>query len=209
MAIPDFYPVPSPPPDEGAQSVHRIADAWIPIIIGQLDGLRDKAKWTEPPDDIIAQIDQLIFQLESEYEMPQVFPVQYIHLHTNSKVQTGAAIEAIINTAHELATLWRQNPAVINDATYFDVLLAAGSYTLDICHSKSSAGGILTLTVTGDANLYTVDMYNASTQLNRHSTITVSVPTDGLKRVNMSTTSKNASSSGYVLNITYIAIRPN
>lgn len=206
--LPDFYPVPSPPPDEGVQTIHQIADAWIPIIIGQLQGLRDERFWQNPPDDIVPQLDQLIYQLSSEYVMPQIFPKQYTHLHINSKVSVGNAIAFLVNTGQELNGVWRQNTGALNDGFYFDILLDAGTYTVDICHSKSNAAGILHLTVTGDPSVFSLDTYAAATQLNQHTSFTFTLLTSGLKRFNGSVTSKNGSSSGYVMNITYFSIKP-
>jgi len=205
---PSRYPVPNPPPDEGEQHICRIASAWIPLLIGQLDSLRDERRWINPPDDIIPQIDHLIYQIETEYSAVQIFPKYYTHLHINSKVDNGNAIANIINTGQELNVLWRQSTAALNDNFYFEVLLDAGDYVVEMVHAKSSGSGILTFSVTGDANQYVIDLYNATTLLNRIDTFTVTLLTPGLKRITGNVGSKNASSSGYVANISYFSIKP-
>jgi hypothetical protein len=205
--IPDFYPVPATPPDEGLQHTCRIADAWIPILIGQMSALRDKSKWKNPPSDIVAQIDHFIWQIESVYELVQIFPTFYTHLHQNSKVTTGNPISFLVNTGQEMNGVWRQNAAAINDASYFQMVLDAGDYEVDICHVKSSGAGKLNVSLQGVLGTHVLDLYAAATTLNQHDVYTITNPAAGLKTVNLGTNSKNAASSGYVINLTYISFR--
>lgn len=207
MPIPDFYPVPLPPPDEGAQHICRIADAWIPVLIGQMQALRDKSKWVSPPDDIVAQIDHFIYQIETEYVMPQTFGREYFHFHKTSIANNGNAIAEILNSSQAFGIFWRQDAAQILDHFYFTCTLEVGDYIMDICHAKSSGSGKLDVYSPDGFLNTTFDFYNAATQLNQHSIISFSVTDEGEQQFNFIVPGKNASSSGYVINITYIAIR--
>jgi len=206
--IPDFYPVPDTAPDEGARHICEIPDAWIPVLIGQMEGLRSPENWKNPPPDITAQVEEFISQIIEEYVPIIPYNTNYLHLHTNSRVTAGAAIGELINTSQELNGFWRQNPAALNDETYFEVWLDVGSYTFDINHSKQAAGGKLTIRIVGEPFTgWILDFYNAATLVNQHDILAFDVTIAGKKKISMKAASKNASSSGYVLNITYISIK--
>lgn len=206
--VTDFYPVPTPPPDEGAQHICALPYAWIPIIIGQLDKLRNPRQWVDPPADIDAQVDHLIYLIENEYVMPQIFPVQYVHFHLNSLVIAGTAIDALANASQEFGWLWRQSPAALDDEWEFFIPLDVGTYEMEICHTKQAGAGILNFQGQDIGGVNNIDMYNAATQFNQKTTISFTVQEKGLKRFHGKVFSKNPSSSGYVCNITYFSLKP-
>jgi microcystin-dependent protein len=57
-------PVPEDPPDTGVFFYPAFNAAWLPVIIGKLLELRDPLLCEDPPDDITAQVDELIARLE-------------------------------------------------------------------------------------------------------------------------------------------------
>ena len=89
----------------------------------------------------------------------------------------------------------------INDALDFQVYLAAGTYSLSVLYRKTSAAGIIEFYSTTDSNsIGTIDAYAATATNNNLSTLTsYTVSTSGLKTIRMRSTTKNASSTNYVM----------
>jgi len=90
---------------------------------------------------------------------------------------------------------------VIGDALDFQVYLAAGTYSLSVLYRKTTAAGIVEFYNTTDANsIGTIDAYAAAATNNNLTTLTsYAVATSGLKTIRMRSTTKNASSSNYVM----------
>jgi hypothetical protein len=84
-----------------------------------------------------------------------------------------------------------------NDEINFDLIIAAGTWTFELIHQKSSARGICTLSLDG-TSIGTIDMYNGTSVLSTRSSVTgVSVATTGKKRLRLKMATKNASASSY------------
>lgn len=204
----NLYPVPNPPPGEGERHICEISDNWIPILIGQMERLRDPLEWLDPPAEITQQVDEFIQEIIKDYVPVAYLATNYFHVHANSRVITGSAIAALVEATHEMATVWRQTPTAVNDETFFEAWLDIGSYNFDICHAKSSASGMLTTRIVGEPFTgWVTDFYNAATQFNRHTVLPFDVTIAGLKRISLKAASKNAASGGYAINITYVSIK--
>lgn len=63
MATPFKLPVPESPPNEGDFLIVQMPVAWVAIVTYALMQLKNKYSWDNPPDDIEAQVDQLIYQM--------------------------------------------------------------------------------------------------------------------------------------------------
>ena len=64
MSAPAYLlPVPTNPPNEGDFVTVSFNGEWIPIIIGLLETLRSPVVWLDPPDNIVGQVDELIYLL--------------------------------------------------------------------------------------------------------------------------------------------------
>ncbi len=62
MSEPTYLlPVPTNPPNEGDFVTVSFNGEWIPIIIGLLEQLRSPVVWQDPPDNIVGQVDELIY----------------------------------------------------------------------------------------------------------------------------------------------------
>lgn len=87
----------------------------------------------------------------------------------------------------------------LNDYIEFTDWLDAGTWTLEIWHTTSTAAGVFTITLDGGAAIgATVDGYTGSTVRNNRVTRTgISVGTSGLHTLRIAMLSKNGSSSGY------------
>lgn len=81
------------------------------------------------------------------------------------------------------------------------VYAPAGTYTLTVAYVKSGFGGIAAISIDGGAALgTTIDMYAASLTNNQSTAITsITIATSGLHTVRFTSTTKNASSSGYYI----------
>lgn len=103
------------------------------------------------------------------------------------------------------------SPAAQNDAADFDVVLSAGTWTIDVIIAKVAAGGTAKVQL-DDGNgtfttIATIDSYAASTAYNvSTATAAVAVATSGRKTLRLLIDTKNASSSGYQLNIEQIEL---
>jgi len=63
MPTPYRFEVPENPPNEGDFLIVGFNPDWLPIIIAMLQPLRAKVFWNDPPDDIAAQVDELMYLL--------------------------------------------------------------------------------------------------------------------------------------------------
>lgn len=79
------------------------------------------------------------------------------------------------------------------------VVLAAGTYRLELQHTKSNSMGIITVKVDGAAHGTTIDGYNATEVIANSALTGVSVPTAGRRTIRLEVTSKNASSSNHYI----------
>jgi len=59
-----LLPVPSSPPDEGDFFYPAFNVEWVPVLTGKLLELKNPDLWETPPDDLEAQIDELIERLQ-------------------------------------------------------------------------------------------------------------------------------------------------
>ena len=96
---------------------------------------------------------------------------------------------------------------VQNNYFEYKQYLKAGGYSIDLNIVKHSSAGIITLTVDGNA-ISTHDGYNASNQQNQFvGPSGVTIDADGVVTIRLAMNTKNASSSGYGLIISQLAIR--
>lgn len=93
-----------------------------------------------------------------------------------------------------------------NDAIAWDLILAAGTWDAHFHVRKSSNTGIITLQQAG-ADQGTVDTYAAAAAFAKVSVTGFTVATTGKKRMNVKAATKNASSSGYLLELYAIEFR--
>lgn len=91
-----------------------------------------------------------------------------------------------------------------NDEINFDLAVPAGTWTLELMHTRVAAFGIYTVTIDGAApstyggSADTIDGYAASTTPNVRTTITgIVLSSSAVRRVKLKMATKNASSTGY------------
>lgn len=94
-----------------------------------------------------------------------------------------------------------------NDEIGYDLILAAGTWRIDLIVTKTTAGGIASVRV-DDVEVGTVDTYNGSTTRNNAASVTgITVATTGLHRVSLKAATKNASSSAYIIAFNMLTLR--
>lgn len=97
--------------------------------------------------------------------------------------------------------------ATQNNEINFDVILGAGTWTVELMHITAANRGIYTLALTG-SDIGTIDGYSASPTYNVRSSITsVAVATSGKKRLRLKMATKNGSSSNYAGSIQHLQLR--
>jgi hypothetical protein len=112
-------------------------------------------------------------------------PISHVNWNTN------------LTQGSDVYNLWRQSSSTLDDEVNFDVVLAAGTWTFELIHTKSSNSGIVSVQLDG-VEKGTIDFYNGTTTANNRTQITsIIVGTSAKVRLKLKVTSKNASSSGY------------
>jgi hypothetical protein len=101
------------------------------------------------------------------------------------------------------AGYWRQNAAALNDELSYSVALPAGTYHIEAMTLKASTSGIMTIKWNG-STVSTHDLYSASVIYNnRVVSSSFNVTIGGVYTFGIKAASKNASSGGYVLAVSW------
>ena len=94
-----------------------------------------------------------------------------------------------------------------NDSISWDVVLAAGTWTLEILTRKSTDQGIVTALLDA-TTLGTMDLYNGALQYNRVSSIaSIAVTSTNKYRLTLKLATKNASSTAYEMDLQHVQWR--
>jgi len=190
---------------------HADIAQYVPLLISSIEGFlqaRDVWATADYPAAYSYMEDLKSYLVET---LPPVIP-EYAafatHWHSNSKVGSGSALVSNAQTGQETGFTYRQSPAAINDLFQFEVTLSAGTYDLQLLGAHSSGSGKINLYV--DASLVaTIDFYNGVTTLNTLDTATFTIAESGVHQITSEVIGKNASSSGYVINITRFSFKPH
>lgn len=98
---------------------------------------------------------------------------------------------------HLIHNAVRDSSAAQNDEIGWDVILAAGTWTIELIHRSWSDRGIYAVSLAG-SSVGTIDGYTGSDTPNTRSTINgISVASTGKKRLLLKMATKNGSSSNY------------
>jgi hypothetical protein len=191
-------PFPDENPLDGYLMTVQFSEAWLPAIVGALNGLYYSGFWVSPPADSKDQIDKLIEMLSEDMPpVPQVFPVRAFMHHIDDTVLAGNAIAITVDTGNAYNLVAQQTASAINDSFAATFLLDAGTYTVLFLHDKTASSGKMTITFDG-VSIGVIDLYNASTLRNLKSSISgVVVAAAGGHEIVVTIASKNASSAGY------------
>lgn len=110
------------------------------------------------------------------------------------------------NASQYFGLYQRNSSSAQNDYLEWSVFLPAGTYTIKGLFVTSSDGGIATFKLDG-VSIGTIDLYSGGTAFSSFLSLTsVVIATGGLKTLRVIAETKNASSSGYTLFITYLSI---
>jgi len=190
-------------------SPHDDISQYVPLLFTAIEGLLQSRDVWADDDYIYAYLymeDLKLWLVENIPPVTAQYPTNALHLHANSTVINGNPIEPTVNTAQMLNGVWKQNTSAYQDEFEFQVSLAAGTYNMELFGTKNAGAGIVDITIDGDY-IFQTDFYRA-TQLNNYSLVqSVDIVGDGVHTINLKINGKNASSSGYSLNLTYIAFR--
>jgi len=93
-----------------------------------------------------------------------------------------------------------------NDEINFDVVLAAGTWTIEVMHRKSTNLGIYSVQLDG-VEVGTIDGYGAAAPNTRSSIANIVVAAAGKKRLKLKMAAKNPSSSSYFGELHHIQLR--
>lgn len=94
-----------------------------------------------------------------------------------------------------------------NNEINWDVVLAAGTWTVELMYVKGTDAGIFNVQFDG-VTVGTIDSYNASFTYNNRSSVTgITVGSTGKKRLKLLMATKNASSSAFAGRVQHIQLR--
>lgn len=93
-----------------------------------------------------------------------------------------------------------------NAARYWDLDIPAGQWDLELSYSTSSTWGIISIQVDGITQ-QTVDGYTASLVFGNLATVRLSIPFTGTHRLQLLMATKNASSGGFVGDVSGLQLR--
>jgi len=129
--------------------------------------------------------------------------------HTFATVITGGAISRTVDTAQMFASIVGQLTPANGDSRYQNVFLKPGDYKVTLLGLKQSASGQLYMFLTNEDTTYQEDVFNtlefyaAATTRNFYATADITL-TEPVQRCYFQIVGKNASSSGYGVNITAV-----
>lgn len=106
-----------------------------------------------------------------------------------------------------LLNLGKYNSSTQNDEINFDLVLAQGTWDVEVMHDTGASRGIISVQFDG-VEKGTIDPYNASISYNNLSSVTgIAVAVSAKVRLKLKIATKNASSSGYFCQIQHIQLR--
>lgn len=130
-----------------------------------------------------------------------VFPTSIAHTNWDT-------IDAVSTTyANHVFGGVKQSSGAQNDEIAWDVVLAAGTWTVEVVHFKASTAGIYSVRFDG-VDKGTVDGYAAAQTANARGSVSgISVASSGKVRVSLKMATKNASSSSYFGYVSHLQLR--
>lgn len=198
-------PVPSDPPDTGVFFYPEFGAQWLPVMQGLLQELKDPAIWASPPDDIIGQVDTLLYLLGEAKVLP--YPQQYVLFPQAANVISGGAITPVVITTQEFCMVGTQTSPAINDRFAWWVWLKSGLYNVRVNGRTYNSAGRIDWYLNDDLVEDNQDWYSASTINNVTKTFQMNVPEAGLYLFEGHMQSKHASSSGYGWQISSVSLK--
>lgn len=188
-------------------------DEYKALLAGFIAFLTDAGSYEDPES---AQADGIAAVFDTGYALidwdgcpppeDKSMSSQILLFPINMSVAFGNPVLQVIDTAQRLNGYYQQNAAVVNQALDAHLWLAAGDWSYRLTCVKTAGSGRLTINIDdadGDNALsVTHDFYNAATQRNQFFTGTFTLPVAGDTFIGFETGSKNASSSGYLQQVT-------
>lgn len=202
----DKWDYPESKPSEGSQIVVSYNGDWLPILSGLIQRISSKSVWINAPDDILEELNDLIYQLSNPVSA-SIFPTSQMLFPAQFQNTAGSDIGFFINTSARLNGYWARTTPAIHDSFSITFPLAAGNYRLEYDYLKSSVGGIVTLACAEISYSATIDQYNASLQVNQTFTDTFTLAAGQELTFTLAVNSKNASSGNYQQYWQFLVIR--
>lgn len=169
---------------------------------------RDEEIPTADADEIDRIVSTAFKEVMAEVTIPAaaIYPKRSMIFHEESIVLNGGAIDFLVDTGQIFNGYARQTTPAVQDEWTNGCFLRAGTYTMTLIGSRTSASGKVDIYYQG-ISFVTFDLYRATTELNYRVTASVTFSDDGWHKIDGVVSSKNASSSGYLARITAISFR--
>ncbi len=121
--------------------------------------------------------------------------------------QSGFDVVDQSSAASTIHNATKSSGGLSTDAIEWNVVLAAGTWTLECVTTYASSQGIATYSLDGVV-LGTVDHYTAgATTFNSRDSLALVQPTPRVSRLRLASPTKNAAATGYTLKATHLELR--
>lgn len=140
----------------------------------------------------------------------RVFPTRAFLFAKEPVILAGAtAITTTITGNQAFYTYWSQGTAAVNDSWAWSILLAAGTYTFNVMGYSYISRGKLDWYLDGSLIVNNQDWYSSTAVYNTlKTTANVVVTGNGVHTLKFIVATKNPSSSGYLVGLTWMEFRP-
>jgi hypothetical protein len=134
-------------------------------------------------------------------------PTRAVMFHDEGTAITGNTLSSVltsivIDTGQIHNYFTRQGPSGVADSFSNSFWLRAGTYTFSILGQTNNANGKIDWSVDGVIVVSAQDWYSAAQTKNVIMTVSVTIATDGYHKLVGTINGKNASSSGYNMDLT-------
>lgn len=110
------------------------------------------------------------------------------------------------NTQYLTNGIKYNSPSALNDEINWDVVLGAGTWTIEVMHDKGPDRGIVEVALDGVA-AGTIDGYGAGSYDVRTNISAVTIAATGKKRLRLKIAGKNASATNHIFALQHIQLR--
>jgi hypothetical protein len=187
---------------------------WLAIVNGALSELCKKwnfEKYGELTPEETAEAFAVMFDdfLASECEgaPAMVYPDNAFLLYQQFEPLFGNPMAASLVASQFLGFVYFNSPGTTDDYSRATITLRAGDYKLYILYQSATNGGKKKVWFNTD-NVGEVDMYHSPAQVDQTATFNITQTEDGQAEIGIEGNGKNASSSGYQANISFVTIFP-
>jgi hypothetical protein len=174
-------------------------EQYVPLLLSAIEGFllaRDVWEVNDYPE-AYSYMQELMEYIVGVMENPVIYPTTFNINPLTALLIAGGALSRIVSTSQLYDIVVEVTPAAINNQMEFDFYCAEGNYDLKIMGGRGTNYGIVAPGVDGVFFATGQSWYNAGNANNIEYTYNGDIVGDGNHTLQILTTAKHASSSGY------------